>query len=109
MSPSEFWECEPIDVFIFLEERSGAVRDREQQEYDYVRRLMVAAMQPYSETPIKYTDVIRLDRDGPEVKELTPFERQELARWSAKCDEEMEANGMILVDWHGNPINKTNE
>lgn len=104
MSVSEFWNCEPIDVFIFLEERSGAVRDREQQEWDYVRRLMVAVMQPYSKEQIRFADIVWLDRDGKQVKQLTPFEKQELEKWSAKCDQEMKDAGFVLVDWDGNPV-----
>lgn len=108
MSISEFWECEPNDVYIFIEERSASLREREQQELDYLRRLLVALIQPYSEEKIKHTDIFWLDRDGVQIKELTPDEKYELARWSAKCDEEMIRDGAILVDWDGNPINKTN-
>lgn len=104
MTVTEFWESEPIDVFVFLEVRSKAMREREQQEWDYVRHIMVGSMQPYSERPLKYTDIMRLDRDGKHIPELTPYEKQELARWSARCDQEMIDSGATLVDWHGNPI-----
>ncbi len=105
MNVADFWQYEPIDIFIFLEERSNAKREEEQQQWDYVRHIMVAAMQPYSEEKIKFSDIIGLDRDGVKSKELSPFEKQELKRWSAKCDEEMIRDGAVLVDWDGNPIN----
>lgn len=45
--------------------------------------------------------IIRLKRDGPVVAEITPYQQQELDKWSEECDEDMP-----LVDWDGNPINK---
>jgi hypothetical protein len=99
MSVSEFYECEFVEVCIFLEERSAANAEREQQEWDYVRHIMWSNLQPNASKEIKISSIIRLKRDGAMFKELTPYEQQELDRWSEACDE-----GMDLVDWDGNPI-----
>ena len=105
MSVTEFYSCEPIDIFIFIEERSGEVRRREQQEWNYTRHIMLASMQPYSNEKIRLSSIIRLDIDGDESTEWTPEQEAEMEAWGEKCDNEMIESGAVFVDWDGNPIN----
>ncbi len=108
MSVSEFWESTYRDIFNFIQAYNDKRFESLEDGWDYVRHIMWASMQPNSKEEIKVSSIIRLKRDGPSTKVLTPYEKQELAKWSAKCDEEMIRDGAILVDWDGNPINKTN-
>ena len=100
MTITEFYECQPRDVYIFLDAMYENKQDRIEQEWDYTRMIMWSNLQPNSKDPIRFSSIIRLKRDGAMVAEISPYEQQELDRWSEECDEDMP-----LVDWDGNPIN----
>ena len=100
MTITEFYECQPRDVYIFLDAMYENKQDRIEQEWDYTRQVMWAIFQKDNTQELKPSRFIRLKRDGPMVAEITPYQQQELDRWSEECDEDMP-----LVDWDGNPIN----
>lgn len=98
MSVSEFYECELREVYAFLEERSQAEVDRMQQEWDYARHIMWAAIKPHVEKNIEPWQLIRLKRDGKR-EELTPWENQQVEEWNKRMDEEMILEGKTIVSW----------
>jgi hypothetical protein len=104
MSLTEFWDSTNRDLFNYI----LATNDKRSEEielgWDYARHIMWAMLQPNSKEAIKVSSIIRLKRDGPIVPELTPYEKQELAKWSTKCDQDMIDAGATLVDWDENPI-----
>ena len=88
MSIRDFYDATSRDIY-------NQVRAwREQQEFDieqeweYQRHGMWASIAPHSTKTIKVHQIIQLKRDKI-APALSEFEKQELAKWSAKMDAEM--------------------
>lgn len=89
MTVSEFYESSPRDIYNYIIGRSTQIQFDIEQGWDYVRYVMAGSMIPYSTKSIRPTDIIKLDRDKIKMPGLTPYEQQELERWSKRMDEEM--------------------
>lgn len=90
MSLSDFYECTPRDTYNFVLAGKEKSESDIEQMYDYTRRIMwasVAAMQGGGK--YKYSDFIKLKRDGSNNEELTPFQKQEIEKLSKEWDNEM--------------------
>lgn len=101
MTLTEYWDSTDRDLLNFVMAANERRSDEIEQGWDYARHIMWAVLQPNSKSEIKMSRIIRLKRDGPVIAEITPYQQQELDKWSEECDEDMP-----LVDWDGNPINK---
>lgn len=99
MSIAEFYKCTNRELFIFIAARSEALKEERIHSWDIARHMMWASIQPHVEKKMKPSDLIRIETDTI-TPDLSGYEKQEIDRWSEKCDE-----GMPLVDWDGNPIN----
>ena len=98
MSIAEFYKCTNRELFIFIAARSEALKEERIHNWDIARNIMASAFRSQG-NDVKPRDLIRLDTDVL-TPDISGFEKQEIDKWSEKCDE-----GMPLVDWDGNPIN----
>ena len=88
MTLREFYDCTPRELFNFLQAYTEKREEDIEQQLEYTRLIMWAAVSPHIKEKITPSKLLPLKRDRHRV-DLSPFENQELMKWNDSMDAEM--------------------
>lgn len=92
MTFREFLDCRPCDVHRFLMAKYKKAQIDIEQNWDYVRYIMLGSLMPHSKKQLKPSDILKLERDGLNqlfTNQLPEEQQAKIKAWNAQMDAEM--------------------